>query len=40
MISIYQRSENLFDKTSEGFGFINPISTINHYTRGVDCVII
>ena len=40
MISIYQRSENMFDKTIEGFGFKNPISTINHPSRGGDSVII
>ena len=40
MISIYQQSENMFDKTREGFGFKNPISTINHPSLCGDCVII
>ena len=40
MISIYQRGENVFDKTIEGFGFKNPVETINHHPRCVDCVII
>ena len=40
MISLYQQSENMFDKTREGFGFKNPISTINHPSLCGDCVII
>ena len=40
MISIYQPSENMFDKTREGFGFKNPILTINHPSLCGDCVII